>query len=74
MDFGYSGAEFLDHVWVVKNAVMGTVDDEEVIEALGARIPHVQKVEIPDAAHMLPAECGPDFSSTLLDLSKSLNL
>ena len=48
--------------------------DREVIEELSARIPNVQKVEIPDAAHMLPAECGPEFSSTLLDFAKSLNL
>jgi len=46
--------------------------DKEVIEELSARIPKVQKVEIPDAAHMLPAECGPEFSDVLLDFAKSL--
>ena len=48
--------------------------DRETIEELRARIPNVQKVEIPDAAHMLPIECGPEFSRTLLDFAKILNV
>ena len=44
--------------------------DKEVIEELSARIPKVQKIEIPDAAHMIPAECGPEFSDVLLDFCK----
>ena len=46
--------------------------DKEVIEELSARIPKVQKIEIPDTAHMLPAECGPEFSDVLLNFAKSL--
>ena len=48
--------------------------DREVIEELSARIPNVQKVEIPDAAHMLPAECGPDFSDLLKNFAASLKI
>jgi pimeloyl-ACP methyl ester carboxylesterase len=48
--------------------------DRYVIEELSGRIPNVQKVEIPDAAHMLPVECGPEFSRTLLDFAKILNV
>jgi len=46
--------------------------DKEVIKELCARIPKVQMVELPDAAHMLPAECGPEFSDVLLNFAKSL--
>ena len=48
--------------------------DREVIEELSARIPNVQKVEIPDAAHMLPAECGPEFSDVLKNFATSLKI
>ena len=48
--------------------------DREVIEELSARIPNVQKVEIPDASHMLPAECGSEFSDILKNFAKTLTI
>lgn len=48
--------------------------DPSILEELSGRIPDAQNVIIPEAGHMLPAECGVEFSKTLLDFAQNLRL